>query len=318
MLHDTHGRQFRYLRLSITEVCNFQCSYCLPEGYQCEQKEKKLSVEQLSRIAQAFASTGIDKIRITGGEPALRKDLPDIIKACKQHVSKVAITTNGYNLVEKVESWVDAGLDALNVSIDSLDPAQFYLITGQNRLPQIMRGLEQAIALGLTVKVNSVLLKSASSNRLEHYLDWIRTTPVTVRFIELMETGDNQRYFQQEHESGSKIELRLFSMGWQPVVKSKDAGPAKEYWHPDYAGKIGLIMPYSNDFCASCNRLRVSAQGKLHLCLFAEQGQDLMPWLDHPNELAKQVQHMLSDKSATHYLHDGFSGATKHLAMLGG
>ena len=318
MLHDTHGRQFRYLRLSVTEVCNFQCSYCLPDGYQCEQKEQKLSVTQLGRIAQAFAATGIDKIRITGGEPALRKDLTEIIRVCKQQVATVAMTTNGYNLAEKIDSWVDAGLDALNVSIDSLDPAQFHLITGQDRLPHIMQGIDRALALSVPVKINAVLLKGLNAHHLSQYLDWVKTTNVTVRFIELMQTGDNQDYFHRHHLSGSAIESQLLDSGWQEVVKRNNAGPAKEFWHPDFSGRIGLIMPYANDFCASCNRLRVSSQGKLHLCLFAEQGEDLMPWIDKPDELAAQVQRMLGHKSATHYLHDGFSGATKHLAMLGG
>ena len=318
MLHDHHGRQFRYLRLSITEVCNFQCNYCLPDGYQCEQKEKKLSVLQLDRIAQAFASTGIDKIRITGGEPALRKDLPEIIQACKQHVSRVAITTNGYNLAQKIDTWVEAGLDALNVSIDSLDPAQFQLITGQDRLPQIIQGIDRALELKLPVKVNAVLLKGLNAHQLDQYLDWVRHKPVTVRFIELMQTGDNQSYFKRHHVSGNEIKQRLLEQGWQEVVRRQDAGPAKEFWHPDFAGRIGLIMPYANNFCATCNRLRVSSQGKLHLCLFAEQGHDLMPWIDEPDQLAAQVQKLLGSKAATHYLHQGLSGATTHLATLGG
>lgn len=318
MLHDSHGRQFRYLRLSVTEACNFQCSYCLPNGYQCESRENKLSVTQLGHIAKAFASSGIEKIRITGGEPALRKDLPDIIQTCKAQVSRVAVTTNGYNLAKKIDSWVKAGLDALNVSIDSLDPAQFQLITGQNRLPQIMQGIDRALELGLPVKVNSVLLKGLNSHQLEHYLEWVKTTAVTVRFIELMQTRDNRDYFSCHHLRAEKIEAQLLAQSWKLVVKRQDAGPAKEYWHPDFAGRIGLIMPYANDFCTSCNRLRVSSQGKLHLCLFAEQGHDLMPWIEQEDELIARVQTLLHSKSATHYLHQGQTGATQHLAMLGG
>lgn len=318
MLHDPHGRQFRYLRLSVTEVCNFQCSYCLPDGYQCAQKEKPLSVEQITHLAKAFAGAGINKIRITGGEPALRKDLVEIIRACKQQVERVAITTNGYNLANQIERWHQAGLDALNVSIDSLDPAQFQLITGQNRLPQIMAGIDKALALGIPTKINAVLLNQLNHHQFDGYLDWIKTKPVSVRFIELMQTGDNQAYFERHHISALPLQQRLEAEGWQRQVKRKDAGPANEYWHPDYQGRIGLIMPYAKDFCASCNRLRVSAKGRLHLCLFAQQGHDLMPWINHSEQLAEQVQQLLGLKTATHDLHQGNSGATRHLAMLGG
>jgi cyclic pyranopterin phosphate synthase len=216
--------------------------------------------------------------------------------------------------------WKDAGLDQVNVSIDSLDPRQFAAITGQDKLKAVLRGLDAAIDAGLDVKVNSVLLNDFSDSRLHRFLAWLKDMPVTLRFIELMETGDLHTFFNKQHQSGSPLKRTLLEMGWQPLLRRKDAGPAQEFYHPDYAGKIGLIMPYSKDFCKSCNRLRVSAPGKLHLCLFSENGIDMRQLLTKGDvdEVIAFLKNVLGQKHETHYLHEGKTGATKHLAMLGG
>ena len=144
--------------------------------------------------------------------------------------------------------------------------------------------------------------------------------PVTLRFIELMETGDTTHFFKAQHQGGTPLKQTLIDAGWQPMVRRKDAGPAQEFFHPDYAGKIGLIMPYSKDFCKSCNRLRVAANGKLHLCLFSEHGIDMRHLLADQDVVGLQqfLVECLGEKHATHFLHEGNTGATKHLAMLGG
>lgn len=321
-LIDRYGRRFRYLRLSITDVCNFRCNYCLPEGYQCDSDRDFLAVNEIQTLVQAFAGLGTRKIRVTGGEPSLRKDLTDIIALCAntQGIDEVALTTNGFKLQSKVQSWQQAGLTSLNVSIDSLDSRQFAAITGHDKLREILTGLEQATALGLKVKVNAVLLKPYGDGQLHGFLQWLKTTPLTLRFIELMQTGDNQRFFNDNHVSGQPIKQQLLAQGWQSVVRPNTAGPAEEFWHPDYAGRIGLIMPYSKDFCASCNRLRVSALGKLHLCLFAEQGLDIRPLMQAGDVAALQqrLRDLLGQKDASHWLDKGYTGATRHLAMLGG
>ena len=151
MLTDTYGRKFSYLRLSITDVCNFSCNYCLPDGYQCNSDRNFLTTTEISRIIATFAELGTKKIRITGGEPSLRKDLPEIISIAKQTqgIETVALTTNAYKLYDHIESWIDAGLNALNISIDSLDPRLFNTITGHNKLPYILKGIDKAFALGL-------------------------------------------------------------------------------------------------------------------------------------------------------------------------
>ena len=322
MLEDKFGRRFHYLRLSITDVCNFSCDYCLPDGYQCDSDRDFLSLDEIRHITHAFASLGTSKIRITGGEPSLRKDLPEVIRICAATagIKHVAITTNGYRLSQQVQSWIDAGLNSLNVSIDSLDPRMFESITGHDKLQTILDGIALAIEGGIQVKVNAVLMRQFNQAELGGFLDWIRVTPVTLRLIELMETGDNKLFFEKNHASGMPIKEQLLAQGWGQIVRDKAAGPAQEFQHRDFAGNIGLIMPYSKDFCSTCNRLRISATGKLHLCLFAEQGLDLRQIIKSGDEqqLQQALISMLGDKDATHWLQDGYTGATKHLAMLGG
>ena len=323
MLTDNFGRRFSYLRLSITDVCNFSCTYCLPDGYQCDQPRDFLSIPEIKRITKAFAELGTEKIRITGGEPALRKDLPEIIQICKETpgIKKVAITSNGFKLPEHLPLWLDAGIDAINISIDSLDPRQFLAITGHDKLKTILKGIDMAVADGrASVKVNTVLMREHSGKDIQSYLNWLKDTPITLRFIELMQTGDNKAFFDAQHVQGSRIKQNLILDGWLPVIQNKSAGPAQEFYHPDYQGKVGLIMPYSKDFCNTCNRLRISSSGKLHLCLFGEEGLSLREQLqsDDLEPLQAKILGLLGDKKATHYLHEKLTGATKHLAMLGG
>ncbi|WP_308367334.1 MULTISPECIES: GTP 3',8-cyclase MoaA [unclassified Microbulbifer] len=325
MLTDEFGRRFFYLRLSVTDVCNFRCNYCLPDGYQCtgaQAREKTLSVAEVRTVVRAFASLGTEKVRITGGEPSLRRDLPDLIAATSgaAGIRRVAITSNGYRLANEIDRWRDAGLDQLNVSVDSLDPHQFERITGHHKLEKALRGIERALELGVETKVNTVLLREHNLGEYHKFLQWVRATPVTLRFIELMRTGDNRSFFASNHVSGRDIEKRLLRDGWERLARHRSAGPAREYRHPDYAGRIGLITPYSKDFCADCNRLRMSAQGALHLCLFAEQGIDLRDAIaggDH-RALAEMIRAAVSGKAAGHHLASGRTGATHNLAMLGG
>lgn len=323
ILQDSYGRRFSYLRLSVTDVCNFSCNYCLPDGYQCTDKTEPLTLDEIRQLVTTFAQLGTRKIRITGGEPSVRRDLPEIIQiiANTPGIEEVAITTNGYRLPEFLPTWIKAGLTKLNVSIDSLDPRQFKAITGHDRLQDLMRGLDIAREIGFNnIKVNAVLMREHNADQLPVFLNWLRETPVSLRFIELMQTGENKEFFDANHVSGENIKQQLLDQGWQPALRSAHDGPAQEFWHPDYQGRLGLIMPYSKDFCSSCNRLRISSLGQLHLCLFGEQGYDLRPWLtqEHAKELEKKIRASLGDKEATHFLHNGESGATTHFAMIGG
>ncbi|MFC0677936.1 GTP 3',8-cyclase MoaA [Lysobacter korlensis] len=325
LLADRHGRTFPYLRLSVIEACNFSCSYCLPDGYRAMSgRPKNLELDEIARLLRAFAAAGMRKVRITGGEPSLRRDLTAIIDvaASTPGVEKVALTTNGTVLHKRVREWAAAGLTALNVSVDTLDRLTFERITGQDRLDDILSGIEIALDCGLqAVKLNAVLLRGLNDDQLPAWLDYLRDRPVSVRFIELMQTGDNREYFRQHHLRAEALETQLIEGGWQLRPRAADAGPAREYAHPDHAGTIGVIAPYSRDFCAACNRLRVTSTGDLRLCLFGEFGVPLRPLLQRDDQ-STELQHVLATqlglKKATHALHAGQTGLTPHLASIGG
>lgn len=325
-LEDRFRRRFYYLRLSVTDVCNFKCTYCLPDGYQPSGRKNSsfLSLPEIRRVVRAFAECGTSKVRITGGEPTLRKDFTDIIHtvASAEGINKVAVTTNGYRMTKHVDSWLQAGLTNINVSADSLDPRMFHQITGQNRFHDVMDGIERALELGgCQVKVNVVLMNGLNSQELPQFLHWIKQRPVQLRFIELMQTGEMDELFNRHHIAGTDIRTQLLNNGWLPKVRGETDGPAQVFVHPDYRGSVGLIMPYEQDFCQSCNRLRVSALGKLHLCLFGEQGvelRDLMQQDGNQEQLIERIRCALADKAETHLLHDGNTGMTPHLASIGG
>ena len=202
-----------------------------------------------------------------------------------------------------------------------MDPSTFHLVTGQNKLPEIIEGIDQAVDMDFaTVKGNTVLLKQYNGGELPEFLKFIKDRNVALRFIELMRTTDNTEYYQRHHVSGESIKQQLQSEGWSLTSRADNAGPAQEFTHPDYKGKMGLIMPYSKDFCDDCNRLRVSSLGQLFLCLFTEQHQDIRKYLqsDDPEPLMNALRDNIMLKEATHGLHEGNSGVTRHLAMIGG
>lgn len=323
-LTDNFKRKFEYLRLSITDACNFKCNYCLPDGYQRSHDNEFLSHQEIKHLVQAFSELGTKKVRITGGEPSLRKDFSDIIASVAnvEGIQKVATTTNGFRLENEAQQWFDAGLDAINVSIDSLDAKTFHLITGKNIFAKVMAGVDACIAAGYQqVKINSVLLKGLNDTDLDTYIGWIKQQPIQLRFIELMQTGDNEAFFNQYHRSGESIKEKLLASGWQQKASLSHDGPAQIFMHPDYQGEVGLIMPYSKDFCTTCNRLRVSSTGRLHLCLFGEEGVDLRDLLvdaSQKEQLKARIRLALDDKKESHYLQAGKTGITPHLASIGG
>ncbi|WP_116472894.1 GTP 3',8-cyclase MoaA [Zobellella maritima] len=323
-LQDAFARKFYYLRLSVTDVCNFKCQYCLPDGYRPDGRKSFLTLDEIGRLTRAFAAMGTNKVRITGGEPSLRKDFTQIIEtvAATPGIRKVATTTNGYRMAKQVADWRRAGLSAINVSVDSLDPRMFHQITGENRFHEVMAGIDAALVAGFSqVKVNTVLMRGLNDGELDRFLGWIKHHPIQLRFIELMQTGEMDELFNRHHVRGALIKEQLLRTGWQQKVRAHNDGPAEVFWHPDYQGEIGLIMPYAKDFCASCNRLRVSSLGKLHLCLFGDYGVDLRDLLTEDNQLASlqaRLREALADKKASHFLHQGNTGLTPHLASIGG
>jgi len=324
-LADRYGRRFPYLRLSVIPACNFRCTYCLPQGYHAKpDAHQPLSLDEIARLLRAFTQLGMHKLRITGGEPSVRHDLTAILRtaAAVPGVTKLAMTTNGSVLTRRLHEWMDAGLNAINVSVDSLDRAKFARITGHDRLEDILHGVDMALDAHLpSIKLNAVLLRDVNDNELPSWLDYLRDRRVGVRFIELMQTGDNLPFFNEHHLRATELETQLLERGWQALPRMADAGPAREYRHPDYAGRIGIIAPYSKDFCAGCNRLRITATGDLRLCLFGEFGIPLRPFLqtdDQLDDLVRAIGGQIDRKEQGHFLHEGRTGITPHLASTGG
>ena len=328
MLKDSFGRRFPYIRLSITDVCNFKCGYCLPNGYQKDKSDNRkfLSSEEIEKLAKGLSELGVSKIRLTGGEPTVRKDFFDIIKILKNKsgIKKTVITTNGYRLDQIAEKLVDSGIDGINISIDSLNRDTFKTITGHDRLPEILKGIEKLQKLNFkNIKINAVLLNGINSAK-KDFKEWskfIKSNEITFRYIELMQTGDSIEYFKRYHISSRIFTDYLNENNWIFQTHGKDSGPSKNYINPDYKGKFGLIAPYSKDFCKSCNRLRITARGDLRLCLFGSTGINIRHLIqrdDQLDELKDLILKQLQFKKESHYLELGETGLTKNLSQTGG
>ena len=324
-LADRHGRRFPYLRLSVVAACNFRCTYCLPHGTHPDPHPAgPLSLDEIARLLRGFVQLGLRKLRITGGEPSVRRDLTAILRVASAvpGIRTLAMSTNGTLLARRLGAWMDSGLNSINVSVDSLDRSVFARITGHDGLDEILRGIDMAIAAGMpSVKINTVMLRGVNDGDFPVWTEYLRERPVVVRFIELMQTGDNLAYFRDRHTRADRLEALLRNAGWQPVPRAADAGPACEYRHDDYAGRVGIIAPYSTGFCDGCNRLRVTAVGDLRLCLFGEFGVPLRPWLradDQLGELVQVIREQVGRKERGHFLRDGRTGITPHLASTGG
>jgi cyclic pyranopterin phosphate synthase len=324
-LTDGLGRRFEYLRLSLTDVCNFRCSYCLPDGYRKQTRlPANLTVKEVGRLVAAFAQLGLWKVRLTGGEPSLRPELLDIAAAvaATPGIRKLAMTTNGYHLAERATDYAAAGISALNISVDSLDPARFAMITGHDRLGEVLDGIAAARLAGIrSIKLNSVLMRGVNDAELDGFITFVQQHDLTLRFIEVMRTNDNVDFFERHHLAGSAIAGKLEALSWQSLPREAGAGSALDYAQSGRPGRIGIIAPYAKDFCATCNRLRVSARGKLHLCLFGDHGIDLRSLLqsdDQQDDLIARIYALTATKAPSHRLHQGNSGATPHLASIGG
>ena len=328
ILQDSFGRRFPYIRMSITDVCNFKCGYCLPNGYQADKSDNRtfLNIKEIERLTKALSELGVCKIRLTGGEPTVRKDFFDILKVIKQYsgIKKTVITTNGYHLDQKAQKIKESGLDGINISIDSLDRETFKSITGHDRLPEILEGIKKLQELNFkNIKINAVLLKGVNDKEenFDKWAEFIKTNEIDFRYIELMQTGDNLDYFNKYHVPSSKFVNYLNERNWIFQTFGKDAGPSKNYINTNYKGKFGVIAPYSKDFCKNCNRLRITAKGDLRLCLFGNTGiniRHLMQKDDQIEELKDLILKQLNFKKESHYLELGATGLTKNLSTTGG
>ena len=328
ILKDSFGRKFPYIRLSISDVCNFKCGYCLPDGYKIDKSDNRtfLNIEEIRRLAKALSELGVSKIRLTGGEPTVRKDFFEIVKIIKENsgIKKTVITTNGYRLDKISNDIKNSGLDGINISIDSLNPNIFKKITGHNRLEEILKGIKNLQKLNFkNIKINAVLLKGINDFE-KDFNDWaefVKNNEIDFRYIELMQTGDNLDYFNKYHVPAKKFTDYLNDNNWVIQTFGKDAGPSKNYLNPKFRGKFGVIAPYSNDFCKSCNRLRITAKGDLRLCLFGNTGINIRHLIQKDSqleELKDLIIKQLNFKKESHYLEMGETGLTKNLSTTGG
>jgi len=328
ILKDSFGRKFPYFRLSITDVCNFKCGYCLPNGYQVDKSDHRtfLKIDEIERLARGLSELGVCKIRLTGGEPTIRKDFFDIVKLIKEKpgIKKIVITTNGYRLNKIAHQIKDSGLDGINISIDSLDREKFKKITDHDRLPEILEGIKILQDLNFkNIKINAVLLKGVNDSEEEfnQWANFIKNNEIDFRYIELMQTGDNLDYFKKYHISAKKFIDYLNQNKWIIQTLGRDAGPSKNYLNPEFKGKFGVIAPYSKDFCKSCNRLRITARGDLRLCLFGNTGINIRHLIqkdDQIEEFKDLILKQLNFKKESHYLELGDTGLTRNLSTTGG
>jgi len=274
-MKDLHGRPINYMRLSVTDRCNLRCFYCTPSRtFRSLPPEEILSYEEFLRLARLALGIGIVKFRVTGGEPLVRKGLAGFIRSLTglKGATDVSLTTNGVLLEEHLDELWDAGLRRINVSLDTLDAEAYTEITGGGRLAAVLEGIDGALEKGFSpVKLNVVLLKGMN-DYLSPFVALARDKPLHIRFIELMDFSPAEGYFVSCRET--KARLAAFG-SLEEVTPPEGAGPARYFQLPGSRGSFGFICPYSEHFCASCNRLRVSADGRLLPCLFSESFVDL-------------------------------------------
>ena len=294
-MKDQFGRDIHYLRISVTQRCNFHCAYCGAE----QPGVNELTSGQLAVFAAAFARAGITKIRLTGGEPLIREDIAEIAAAVREtaHPETLAVTTNGFLLREKAPALKQAGVDAVNISLDTLDPECFRRMTGRDALSAVLAGLEAALAQGFRrVKVNAVLLRGVNDGDAERLVALARDYPLDVRFIELMPTGDGDEYRKRLIPSG---ELLARFPHLSPVPG--EDGAAEYYAVEGYRGRIGLISPVSKKFCNDCSRIRLLADGQVKPCLGQKETCDLRPFLNDADRLYEEICSCIYHKPAGHH-----------------
>ena len=314
---DSYGRKINYLRVSVTKRCNLNCSYC---GACNEKDGAELTAEQTEKIVRAFADCGVTKVRLTGGEPLVRKDICDIAERISRidGIKKLALTTNGIRLRELAGPLKEAGVTAINISLDTTDREQYKALTGYDGLQRVFEGIEECERVGLSsIRLNAVLIKGQNDSEAESLINIARDRKIDVRFIELMpfsDEGENERLVIK----GEDI-LRQFPF-LKPVNSDKsdfEKSVAKYYEAEGFMGRIGFITPISNKFCSECNRIRLLCDGKVKACLGSDEVTDLMDVTDNEVLLRERVRQAILSKPMEHKFSCGY-GASHGLNKIGG
>lgn len=324
-LVDGFGRVHRDLRLSVTDRCSFRCTYCMPaEGMTWQPRDELLTFEEIERIVGLLVDRfGIDGIRITGGEPLVRAHLPVLVTKLARLGADLSMTTNGAALAMAVDDLVAAGLDRVNISLDSLDPARFAEITRRDALPAVLDGIDAAVAAGLhPVKVNVVVLRGVNDDELVDFADFGRSRGVTVRFIEFMPLDGSGAWQQDQVVTYDEILDTIGAVHPLDAVGRTGSAPAERFAFADGQGEIGVIPSVSHAFCDTCDRIRLTADGQLRTCLFAADDHDLRGPLRRgadDDELADLVLRAVGQKWAGHQIGNvSFIRPSRSMSQIGG
>lgn len=275
-MKDFYGRTIDYMRISITDRCNLRCKYCMPHGIEKKPMEEILTFDEILTVVKAAAQLGITAIKVTGGEPLVRFNCCELIRAMKMidGIKKVTITTNGVLLDKYLDELADAGIDGINISLDTLDAGEYAAITGRDELQNVLSAMKRAVKLQIPVKINAVSLSEQHIKKQLALLEIAQDYPIDVRFIEMMPIGYGKQIASISHDKLFRILQDNFP-DMQPDSSVHGFGPAIYYKLPDYQGSIGLISALHGKFCDSCNRIRLTSTGFLKPCLCYDKGVDV-------------------------------------------
>ena len=325
-MFDRYQREIHYLRLSVTDLCNLRCRYCMPDGVEKLEREAVLTYEEFLRLAALFARCGIDTVRVTGGEPLVRKNVAQLVAGLKETpgIRRVTLTTNAVLLAEQLPALLDAGLDSVNISLDTLRPEVFRQITARDDFAAVQAGLQAALQSPLPVKLNCVPQVGVNEGELEAIAALARDNAMQVRFIEMMPIGYGAA---MPCISGPELRAR-FARRWPELAPLSAAqehalgdGPAVYYTVPGWQGSIGFIAAVHGKFCASCNRVRLTSQGFLRPCLASETGCDLRALLRSgadDAQLLAAIRETIWAKPREHHFDDSSMPATRGMYRIGG
>ncbi|MCB2100792.1 MAG: GTP 3',8-cyclase MoaA [Rhodobacterales bacterium] len=278
---DPFGRHITYLRVSVTDRCDFRCVYCMAEDMTFLPKQEVLSLEELERLCGAFIKRGVRKLRLTGGEPLVRRNVMTLIRNLGRHIGdggldELTLTTNGSQLYRFADDLYDAGVRRLNVSMDTTDPERFHTITrGRGDLERVMQGLDAATAAGLKIKINAVAMRGLNEDAFDELVRWCGARGYDLTFIETMPMGDVDGYRVDQYLPLTEVRRRLEALWTLTDVPDRTGGPARYARVAETGGRVGFITPMTHNFCESCNRVRLTCTGQLYMCLGQEDSADL-------------------------------------------
>lgn len=287
LLEDRHGRKASYLRVSVTDRCNLRCTYCAGEGQEFIPHPDILRYEEILDFIGMSVNLGIEKVRFTGGEPFVRKGFGDfMIEAARRYPDlDLCVTTNATLIEDYVKSLAEAGIRRVNISLDTLDPVQFKRVTGRDQFHKVRENIDRCLQAGMTVKVNAVAMRGVNDGELASFVEFARNNPLDMRFIEFMpvglETGWNDGVVWKSEDLLAEAQ-KLAELIPSDKDEATQKGPARMFSIKGGKGRIGLISPYTNHFCGTCNRLRLTSDGNLRTCLFSDKVYRLRPVLRHP------------------------------------